>query len=718
VPGRGRTIQSATEERAQHVRKAVHLLEPPLRSSRVEADLEWVFSPRWHGGATSAPTELASNRAAWAIVNVYLLARTAGLDRDATLADAEGWFFGLNRHELPSLTQYISPDEARSALRALSRLSFDEDLLDLLPYVLELFGPGSRLSVMRDPTTRTAQRAKRKSGIFYTPADVAEYMVGEAMAGRKEALCLDPSCGTGVFLAACLRVVDPPDRFGFATRCLYGFDISTTAIESCTFVLLHHCMRDVRVAPWSAWHALRLNLAATDALRTKLAGNDHYAAAALRRAGVRRGLTEGGYTAPVRESLPTVSSPRLSLFGLEDHLPPVGAIFPEAEEGFDVLTGNPPYVPIGPRTDRELLGPEYASLRAGNGTSDLYPAFIEMMWRLTRPGSTSTLVVPLSIAFHQGAQFTACRQAMMSSGGRWRFAFFDREPHALFGEDVKTRNAILFRSECPGVLPRGTPAELETGPLKKWTSHTRNTLFSNLTFTPLRGVSIIDGIPKLCGGEQSHAFTVLSGRHEYLRSFCERFRTCRPHEATLTSKAPRVFVASTAYNFLNVFRSISLDSTRYPLSENMVHCLEFGREDDACIVFSVLSSRLTYWLWHVEGDGFHVGGWFIQHLPFGTGSFTTEQARTLENLGAQLWNSLQAHRIVSVNKGKQTVAYRPLACERERDAIDEVLIDAAKLPKRFNQTLRSFVKNAVVIDDTDTRRSHLKLLFDAPEAPL
>src|SRR5262249_25465268 len=159
-----------------------------------------------------------------------------------------------------------------------------------------------------------------------TPADVAEYMVGEAMAGRKQALCLDPSCGTGVFLTAYLRVVAPPDPFGFATQCLYGFDISTTAIESCTFVLLQHCIRDVRVAPWSAWHALRLNLAATDALRTKLAGNEHYSAAAQRRADIRQLLVEGGYTAPVQESLPTGSGPRLSLFGLEDHLPPVGAI--------------------------------------------------------------------------------------------------------------------------------------------------------------------------------------------------------------------------------------------------------------------------------------------------------------------------------------------------------------------------------------------------------
>jgi hypothetical protein len=713
VPGAGRTIAAATEERARHVRKAVRLLEPLLRTRRAKADYLRVFAPRWDGGALSATPGPASHRAAWALVNVWLLARLAG--REGDFAEAEAWFFGATKPELPSLARHVPADEARPAWQALAHLTFDEDLLELLPYVLEVFGPGSRLSVLRDPGTRGARRAKRASGIFYTPADVAEYMVGQALAGRKAPRCLDPSCGNGVFLVALLRLADPADRLAFATRCLYGFDVSTVAVESCAFVLLHHCLRDLHVSPWSAWHALRMNLAATDALRTKVAANPRYAAAARTRTGLRRLLLGGGYAAPVEEGLPTESGPRQTLFGPEDHLPPVGAIFPEARGGFDVLAGNPPYAPIGRRADREALDREYASLRGGNGTADLYPAFIEMMWRLTRPGGTSALVVPLSIAYHRGPQFAACRRAMAQSGGRWRFAFFDREPHALFGEDVKTRNAILVRTEGPGDPPRGSPAGLETGPLKKWTSRTRDRLFASLTFTPLRGVSVAGGIPKLCGAEQARVFSALAARRDRLRSLCARVGTCRPHEATLASGYPRVFVASTAYNFLNVFRSLTPDGTGHPLSENTVHRLEFGREDYARIAFAVLSSRLTYWLWHVEGDGFHVGGWFIRHLPFGRGSFTGDQAAALAALGARLWEALQAHRVISVNKGRQTVAFRPLACEKERDAIDDVLIEAARIPSRFRQALKSFVKDAVIVDDTDARRGHLHSLFDLRE---
>jgi len=657
----------------------------------------------------------------------------AGVDSSASFKEAEEWFVGGLRSSVPSLAEHVPENAASPALRALATLSFDEDLLELLPYMLELHGPGSRLSVMRNPSTRLARQAKRKNGVFYTPADVAEYMVREALDGHGEDLrCLDPSCGTGVYLVALLRTMaewrsngKPFDRLAFATRSLYGFDLSTIAVESCAFVLLHHCLKDVntrKIAPWAAWHALRLNLVATDALRFQAVSGESttYTEAKRTREWIRWQLVEGGYVAPVVEKLPTEQQRVRSLFVTDDGFPPLGAVIPEAEAGFEVLVGNPPYAILGRREDRVILEREYSSIRAGNGGTSLYPLFIEMMWRLTQPGrSTAALVVPLSIAYHQGAQFRACRQGMMSNGGQWRFAFFDREPHALFGEDVKTRNAIVFRSDLENDPKKGAAAHIETGPLRKWTSRTRDKLFTSVTFTPLGRVPILDGIPKLSGNDQALVFSMLSARVDHLRTFCECCRTCHPHEATLASDHPRVFVGSTAYNFLNVFHSITLESDLgYPLSENTVHCLEFAREDYAEMAFAILSSRLTYWLWHIDADGFHVGSWFIQNLPFGRASFNEDQARALQSSGRQMWEALQAHRIVSLNKGKQTVAYRPLACERERDIIDNVLIEAAKLPEVFKQTLKAFVKEAVVVDHTDSRRNHLKSLFDNPGEPV
>ena len=184
----------------------------------------------------------------------------------------------------------------------------------------------------------------------------------------------------------------------------------------------------------------------------------------------------------------------------------------------------------------------------------------------------------------------------------------------------------------------------------------------------------------------------------------------------MSTNIARVFVASTAYNFLNVFRSITPDpDLPYPLTENPVHCLEFAREETAELAFAILSSSLTFWLWHAEGDGFHVGACFIQGLPFGRSSFAPTKAEILRQAGRTLWHALQPNRIVSVNRGKQTIAYRPLACERERGAIDDVLLEAAQLPKSFKCSLREFVKSTVIVDKADRRRDRLKSLFNFME---
>ena len=110
----------------------------------------------------------------------------------------------------------------------------------------------------------------------------------------------------------------------------------------------------------------------------------------------------------------------------------IGDIFPDAPLGFELLVGNPPYAPLGERIDYSSLVASYQSLSKAEASYNNFTLFVEMMWRLTTPGkSAASLVVPLSIAYQTGGQFCACRKAIMENGGRWRFAFFDREPAAV-----------------------------------------------------------------------------------------------------------------------------------------------------------------------------------------------------------------------------------------------------------------------------------------------
>jgi hypothetical protein len=621
----------------------------------------------------------------------------------------------------------IPQETHNAALELLNRVCIDEDFADLLPYILEPHGPGSRSSVLRDPRTSVARNAKRANGVFYTPADVAEFMAarmldefdGDLLTSR----CLDPACGTGVFLRAMLRVVSDrlqlgaSERLAYATRCLFGFDLSPLAVDAACFVLLHDCIAvDAAIGPWVAWQALRLNFCAANTLRVTLVEG---AASCTRRRDTQQALLTSSDARP--ESYPSAKPQQSSIanwLAMDDHAIPLPRIFPEAGDGFELLIGNPPYAPISTQAHPTFLCSKYDSLGSSiSKRDDLYPLFIEMMWRLTRAKhSAAALVVPLSIAYHTGSQFCSCRRAMMQAGGRWSFAFFDREPHALFGEDVKTRNAIVIRHESTTEPQRGDRSRIEVGPLNKWTSRSRVAMLKTIEFTPLDW-DIQGGVPKLEGIEQALAAAALATRPGRFSDLCVGVRSCAPSAALDEPSRPTVFVASTAYNFIGVFRHHRVrPPLNHPLSENALHALDFKNDKTANLALAILSSRLVFWWWHVHCDGFHVPRQFIERLPIGPTCFRSEHSASLEAAGESLWTELQKHQFVSVNGGRATIGYRPLACADTRDAIDATLLAALELPARFGDELRLFVHNTVIVDRSDQRRRAVCQRFGMQEA--
>jgi hypothetical protein len=736
APGDGSSLASETEAKAAGVRQAVRDLARSFDRAEVGPILRASFAPRWRLLAPGlGRPESASNRAAWNLVALWCLAQGSGeLPPRSGLSEAERWFRGETQIPAPLLSSLVSQDVLWRAQQALFSVPLDHDFWDLFPYVLEEHGPGSRASVMRDPSTATARAAKRKEGVFYTPSDVADFMVqhllNESPSMNANARWLDPAAGTGVFLLAICRTAAKRfagsgafDRFSYVTNDLFGCDISPHSLDAAAFVLLHEALPDARrkgLTPWAAWHAIRINLAEIDSMTTGPADPKHqHPALTEAKIRVKQWLTDParGWRDTTAISVAELAHRHRSDLGLSGTSSiPLSAVFPDVPEGFDALVGNPPYAPLGPRPDYRSLASDYTCLARGRAAAreNCYPLFVEMMWRLTTPSkSAAALVTPLSIAFHSGSQYEDCRHAMYWHGGKWQFAFFDREPHALFGEEVKTRNAILFRLENAKSPARGQPAAVETGPLRKWTSRTRRSLFDSIDFTPLEAINITPGIPKLKGPHQSHAFALLRKSSARLPGWCAKLATCDPAEACSKAAFPRVFVGGTAYNFLNVYRAFTLDErSPYPLSESSIHSLQFKSEAEAQAVFAILSSRLVFWLWHVMGDGFHVAGWLFDQVPFVRTSFTDAQFEQLTSLGAALWTQVQQHRIVSVNGGKQTIAFRPLALNQERDAIDKVLIQAAGLPPSFAAELRDFILETVVVDRNDRRRQHLQAYFN------
>ncbi len=730
APRQGVGLETVTETRAVHVREAVGSLTRGFDKSKLPESFHAIFAPRWDLDLELNGTENSlSSRAAWNLICVWLLAKYSGAIKEGDgFTEAEEWFFSdISPHVLP-LSSLAAADSLAQAKMSLLKMSIDEDFWALFPYILQEVGPGSRSSVLRNPGNKAARAVKKRHGIFYTPSDVADYMVKSLLATSNldiaDARCLDPACGTGVYLLALCREAEKKmskwkfcDGFEFLTENLFGCDISSHAVDACAFVLLQHCLADIKrhdLSPWSAWHLIRLNLANIDSLTLTRGSLDFDSVFRLKEGQRRALLSSKHWIEPKREHLQREEAANWHRLFPEPGMIEIGRLFPEAAEGFHILIGNPPYSRLGERTDYDLLSREYNSFASGRARpqDNIFLPFIEMMWRLTVSGrNSSSLVTPLSISYNSGSRFVDCRRAMSRSGGCWKFAFFDREPHALFGEEVKTRNAILIRIEDSRTPQRGESAIIETGALRKWTSRTRPQLFNSIRFTNLAAFDIAHGIPKVEGNLQALALTVLSNARQRFWMSLKNIGSCSIEAVLKQGHKYAIYVGGTAYNFLNVFRKFAgATGSTIPLSESPLHCLKFETERDTSAAFAILSSRLVFWLWHIQSDGFHVPSGFIRNIPLAD-NIPGEQMARLSMLGARLWSSVQAHRFSSVNGGKLTYTFRPLSCHEERDEIDSILVESFALPDEFANALKNFERKIVVIDESDAKRGHLKNYF-------
>lgn len=711
VPHEGSSLESVTEARSKTIRHAVDILAKHTSEDYLEKVFQNIFAPRWIGiGVSKVSIEKLKYRAAWNLVCIWLTSRALNV-QVVSFSEAERLFYNLSNVHESLLSELIEKEALLHGFQILSETQIDDNFWDLFPYILDENGPGSRNSIIRNPHTFKSREDKRKGGVFFTPSDVADYMVDHVfrnvLGSFEKIKCLDPACGTGVFLKSLLQRAKSNSQslsgLKYIINNLYGCDISGQSLDACAFVLLNECileLKEYQISPWSAWHLIRMNLVEANTLTVdKLINfertNHKKTYEFFKR--VQNNLLDSMYVpAPIIESIPQGET-----------FTSITKIFPEILDGFDILIGNPPYSLLNSDEHKNSLIERFQSLTDENiSKKNSYTLFIEMMWKLTTSNnSASALVTPLSIAYHSGKQYVACRNAMNWAGGKWQFSFFDREPHALFGEEVKTRNAILFHFENSDTPHRGQQAEIETGPLHKWTSRMRHELFSKIRFTNIGDFNVSKCIPKVNGFLQAEVFKSLRRELYKFPSMCVQLGKCSPSLAFQNESIPRVFVGATAYNFLNVYRhlspyNINLDS----ISQSPIHFLEFNSEEDANMGFAVLSSRFTFWLWHTLGDGFHVTSWLFKEIPLSKNSFTESEYQRLSELGSELWTKIKKNQFISLNKGKQTYGFRPAHCRQELDNIDNLIINAAGLPIEFCDELKNFVHRNTLVDLNDARR--------------
>jgi hypothetical protein len=705
VPRKGHVLSTVAELYGAPLRFAADVLGKAAPGRTATATWQRLYARR-RIEPGEAQLRMPRELVAWMMVGAWTVGVATGcLPRNATLHEAESWFLG-DIAEAGFITSVA--DEARlEAEGALHAIADSKALHDLLPYILDPHGEGSRMSVMLRPETATVRALKRAEGVFYTPVDVADFMAAgivRCLADDATPLTVfDPACGSGVFLRAVLselrRRSPGADEFDLACSCLYGTDIDLWAVNAAAFVVLADCFEAVKargIAPVTAWHALRLNLAHVNALRLDPGrAVPHDYPERIARLACRATLKAG--------KLPGVAGDNAPPGPLAFHL-----VFPELAEGARIVIGNPPYANVGVGNDLLSLCKRFETFQvAPKPTSDMYPLFVEQMMRLTAPDAHGgAMVLPLSIACNTGRQFLGLRQLLSRTSGHWRFAFFDREPHALFGEDVKTRNAIVLWTR----QGRESDVRISTGPLRKWRGDDRARMLEGIGFTPIEA-DIRLGIPKIEGDLQAAALSrLLTERHTLLHAVRHFGRATLSD--SMQSDASTVFVAATAYNFLNVFMRPQPSALQgaEELTENPMLALGCSSRELALQVFALLSSRIAFWWWHSHGDGFHVSKHVIETMPVGAAFRDATVVAELTSLGESLWEQVSASPVISRNRGRTSLGFSA-ATFPQRKRIDQLLIEALGLAPEFAAELERFCESVTKAQissrtESDNQRTH------------
>ncbi len=649
-PTLGAPLVPKVERLAAPLRLAAARLEELISVAPEEFTAIW--GPRVQGLGYCAPAtpREAASRAAWCVIGSWLLARSVDdLPASATLQEAHGWFVA-DAPDIPALAlPHVVPlDEPVPA----------QTVHALLPYLLDASAPATRRDVLRGKVEPLARASRKASGVYFTPGDVAHFMVGGiADNGITGMRWLDPAAGSGVFLRAVTSMIPGAEVF--------GLDVEPVAAEMASFVLAAEQTR--RPTPWAVWQACRSNLATADTLM------------------VDRSTPTADYSA----------QRSMNLIALQDCKNPgaaddegclgmaaavsIGNIFPALGTGADIVIQNPPYA----APDRARMA--QLSRRWGSVPTNTYPLFVRLGLDLLTPRGRMTAVVPSSLVCSSSHHILDARRDLQGSIGDLEILNFDRAPDGLFGDDIKTRASVLF-------LDKGAVVErLSVGPMVRLTSQTRAENLRRGASTRLPAAALgLPLVPKLDTPDHLPLLGAIQSASLRLDAMVRTVSSRRILDPRVNDGA--IVLAPTAYNWLNVQRDAERARALGHDSASGYWVLEATHEECADAVYAVLSSRFAFWTWRTYGDGFHVGRWLLGLLP---GVDEAEATEMLAKLGRELWDRVRSNAVVSVNGGRRSVAFPP---SKEPDLIDEIdalLLENLGLSAR-SVSLRAWMRDLAI----------------------
>jgi len=287
--------------------------------------------------------------------------------------------------------------------------------------------------------------------------------------------------------------------------------------------------------------------------------------------------------------------------------------------GFDVVIGNPPYVEYSKIKQQYTLPQDmYATEACGN----LYALCMERFVALSKPFSTTGLIVPLSIV--STSRMAPLRRILYSAYTHLWLNNYDTIPGTLFSGIVQ-RNTIVLAAKGEGK----TGCRMYTTRSQKWFVAERSRLFDKIPYMRI-GLQSVDGlIPKVSTPIELSILTRIQEQKMALTSYTERHSN-----NTLVYKRRWSYFLLFADSIRDI---VLLDgSTR---QQQDVKTLALQLDIDRYIFIALLSSGLFYFHYSVFSDFRHVNRADFAAFQFDYAHLSDTVAHTLSKLSKTLMQS-------------------------------------------------------------------------------
>lgn len=256
--------------------------------------------------------------------------------------------------------------------------------------------------------------------------------------------------------------------------------------------------------------------------------------------------------------------------------------------GFDVVLGNPPYVPLSKAEGDKLKS---GKLFQSTGSRNIYTLFCEAALALANPeGGVVTMIVPLSIGFGQGRQ--SLRDLFESRCREISLRHYNNRPDTVFHAGPLTVSNDQRVTILVAKIGKTKAAVVKTGGLQRWPTEERQLCIAQ------RGTV---SIPTFEGEVDSR----LSGQwpriptpevSELVRALVKQSRKLDSYKS---SDGVSLTLPRSAGYYIGIIPSDTFPDRRE---------IEFtvSNQDDLRLLLAVLNGHIAYGWWSIYGDGMDV----------------------------------------------------------------------------------------------------------------